>query len=268
MSIVINSLKESLKQIRANKLVLALIIILQASSLALLFFINYEPQVSIALSLNEMANYANALELDDSALDAGLMGQAPVLGPSPEVIAENFEKIMENLKLIFIYSSVALILSESLAWALSYRVAAGKFSLKFLIKEAISFAAFSIVIGAVLFYFIDSNVPGSLFGSQELSSFGLSVLAMLLISYFMLVAAAMPVRKPKEFFRKMSHAAFKKAHIVLAAYLSVMLSFAALVSIISYFDSFLVLIMGAISLLFLGALARVFLIRVMHRLAQ
>ena len=274
------SLQESFQIIKKNKKAFLLLFILQAAFISLISLINISYQTKVLQSSQAIIEYLDELKFDQSSVGLDLLEKKSPLGPDPLLISRNFNSVLYNLKFLIFYSLSAFILLNGIIWFLTGNLAnKNPFNLK---KMKIFFKCFFIYI--IKFGLIKSisSFLIYLFGYSTLRSFlnplsaqNANFMPLLLITLAMLyfIYIAFPLlynAKLKNILKNLFKIGIKKAHIILSAYLIIILAI-SLFSLLFFYliekNLFLLLTSMAFIVLIL-VWARIFLILVVEKLSN
>ena len=274
------SLQESFQIIKKNKKAFLLLFILQAAFISLISLINISYQTKMLQSTQAIIEYLDELKFDQTSVGLDILEKKSPLGPDPLLISRNFNSILYNLKFLIFYSLAAFILLNGFIWFLTGNlVSKNPFNLK---KMKIFFKSFFIYIIKFGLIALISSFLIYLFGYSTLKSFlnplsaqNANFMPLLLITlailYFIYIAFPLLYNaKLKNILKHLFKIGIKKAHIVLSAYLIIILAI-SLFSLLFFYliekNLFLLLASTAFIVLIL-VWARIFLILVVEKLSN
>ncbi len=272
--IIISSFKESVHIIWKKKMLFLLLFILQIIFLSAFFALsnNYIPKM--LQHAKAMSEYLSSQNLDETTMTQSLMEQKDVLGEDPLAISRNFDGVVRNFRIYFIYSFILILAFISVSWGLTNRMAkrhSGNF-LK-IILIAFILAAFYLALVFSFFYsllnitFLDVASQGAGFLSKYVPFIILSIV----LAYFMFISLSLAGWKSySQLARNTLEIGIKKAHYMLAAYFINILLFVFLIFMVFYFIDRL-FVVSILSLLFFIAsfvFARIFVVNVVNKLEE
>ena len=279
-NVIKESLQESFSIIKKNKKTFLILLILQLIFISLISFINISYQTNMLQSTQEIIEYLDELKFDQTSVGFDMLQKKSPLGSDPLLISRNFSNILYNLKFLIFYSLLAFVLLNGLIWFLTSNLA-NKNPLK-LKKMKIFFKSFFIYIAKFGFIALTFSFLVYLFGYSTLKSFldplsmqNANFIPLLLITsamlYFMYITFSLLNKiEFKNILKNLFKIGIKKMHIILSAYLIIILAI-SIFSLSSFYlmekNLFLLLISIAFIVLIL-VWSRIFLILVVEKLSK
>lgn len=220
--IILNSFKESFGLIKKHKTIFLVLFLLQLVFFSLIFTVNLNYQPKIINSVNTVLDYLSRQSVEENK---------DILLEDPLIIHRNYENIIYNLKLAFVWCLLIFVfingkifyLINKLAYDKNPGIKHDKKTIKEFFGYLSKFAAINLICFWLIALFSYSNLKMSAismvygaFNSATIASFFI----VLTLSYFMYLSFTLIYKtKFKNIFKKLFNVGIKKAHIILLTYL-------------------------------------------------
>lgn len=275
-NIISNSLKESFSIIKKNKKIFLLLFILQVIFISLISFINVNYQTKMLQSTKSIIEYLDELNTDETSFGLDLIQRKSPLGPDPLLISRNFNYIIYNLQFLLAYSLIIFILLNGFIWFLTSNLVYKKsLIIKKLPKEFFVYVlkfGFIMIIFSFLIYLFGYSTLKSFLNPllAQTANFTPLLLITLALFYFIYIAFSLLSKiKLKYLIRNLFKIGIKKAHIILSAYIIIIIVISTFSSLSFYLiekNLFLLFISTILTILTL-IWSRIFLILVVEKLS-
>lgn len=275
-NIISNSLKESYSIIKKNKKTFLLLFILQVIFISLISFINVYYQTKMLQSTQAIIEYLDELNSDEASFGLNILQQKSPLGPDPLLISRNFKYIIYHLKFLISYSLIVFILLNGFIWFLTSGLVNKKsLKIKVLLKNffpyLIKFSFITILFSVFIYLFGYSTLKSSLNPlSAQTANFTPLLLITLALLYFMYITFSLLNNiEFKNILKNSVKIGIKKAHILLSAYIMIIIAISIFSLSIFYFieKNIFILFISTILIVLTLIWSRIFLIKVVEKLS-
>lgn len=258
-----------------NKSLFLLLFILQILFFAASFFVTYKYMPKIVGSAKSIALYLDEQKLDEASVASNILNQKSILGDDPLSISRNFNEIVRNFRIYFIYIFLLLAVFGSTAWTMTNKIIR-KTNLKQLIKIFLKTSVVLLFYLGLIFSFFFSllNIP-LIEVAAEASKLYTKYIPFLffsaVLSYFMLVSLSLlHGTELRNIVQKTLAIGIKKFHYVLSAYFVNALLFVMSAILLIYFreNSLLILLISVMLIIFSFVFGRIFLVNVVGKLEK
>jgi len=276
-NIISNSLKESFSIIKKNKKIFVLLFILQIIFISLISRVNITYQTKMLQSTQDIFEYLDELKSDETSLGLDLIQRKNPLGPDPLLISRNFNYIIYNLQFLLSYSLIIFILLNGFIWLLSSNLVDKKLlKIRKLPKEffvyVLKFCFVTLIFSFLIYLFGYSTLKSFLNPLlAQTANFTPLLLITLALFYFIYIAFSLLSKvKLKYLIRNLFKIGIKKAHIILSAYVMIIivLSIFSLLSFYLIEKNLFLLFISSILFVLTLIWSRIFLILIVEKLIE
>jgi len=275
-NIILNSLKETFSIIKVNRKMFVFIFILQLIFLSLILHVNILYFPPVVDSIKEVIEYMDEQKFDDTTIGLEILQQKNILGPDPLLISRNYKNILSNMRFLTLYSMLIFIIINGSIWFLSSSLLEKKlFSLKdswnSILKYILKFGLITFIFSALIYLFSNSIIKKYFIidQSQNFNFYPILIISLILL-YFVYISFSLLYKTHlKNILKNLIIIGIKKAHVILSAYIIIIISFIVIASLSLYLieRNLFLLFISLIFLILAVILSRIFLIRVVDKLS-
>ncbi len=270
-NIILDSLKQSFLAVWRNKMLFALLFVLQLIFFAVFSFMTLPYMTKMLESAKEINDYLSVQSLDEVSLGSSILQQKSILGDDPLLISRNFNEIVKNFRIYLAYAFVLLTVFLSISWSITHKLV-HKISMKRIMGCLFRvIIILSVYLGLIfLFLFSLLNISFMEFSSNKLlAKLILFLFFSIALAYFMLISLALSNHAQfKKIGKKTLRIGIRKIHYVLLAYLINACLLSVSIILLFYFieKSQLILLLSIIMIIFSFVFGRIFLMNVVEKL--
>ncbi len=270
-NILLKSLKSSFSAIKSHILLSFILLILEIGFVVSLGIVIVPSSVNIMVNAQDILNYAESLNLDESSLGSNLKEMPNALGDDPLFIYRKFKEMISQIIFTLIVSSAIILVFSTINWSLTHQLFEKFDAKEFFRKLWKSFLANLLFIGISILFIIVFFQQFYLDLVEKAGFFiGLAIFVLALIFYFMIVCLGLVHLKLSGMIKGLFSVGTKKAYYLVPAFILnilVMSGFWLLSYVLQEKNYFL--LMGMIILSFVWiVLSRVFWIGMCRELPQ